>query len=266
MLLATYPFSEVDPTILFGRVIQQTVVLAFVYVMAISFWLKYATKKKTREVLTLSTAFTLLATTLLAGTIPMVLALVDPASFWIYGLPVWPGFQLWWTNLAYITTTVASFLILLLTLFIFKRPHKFVVAAFGIFIFLFDIWIFQPYGGVSVWAIMNGIPMGAMFFGINFTPWIYLLVSSEGIRKKTSSRSYKHLLGLFSAGALSMIVSYFMFGLRQILASRLDPNVVQLFDILYWTFFVLTAVLVYLGYASPEFYVNWLKRRYDESG
>jgi hypothetical protein len=260
-LQVTYPFQEWDPTLLFWQVIQQTIVVAFVLGMAITFWVKYVTKKRTKEVMTLSVAFTLLCLTFVAGTVPMVFALVDPSNFWIYGFPVWPGFQVWWTNLAYVLTTTSSVLVLWLTQMVFKRPHKYAVVGFACFVVIFDIWIFQPYGGVSVWAIMSGIPMGAMFFAINFTPWLYLLVSSEDIRKRASKGSSRHLLGFFSIGALFMILSYFMFGLRQILASRMDVHV---FEILYWTFFILTAVFVYLGYASPEFLLKRLKKKYGE--
>ncbi len=262
IIQAAYPYEEWDLSVLNAQVIQQAVVIAFVIAVTCSFWIKYTTKKKTKEVLTLSFAFTLLSVSLIAGTIPMVFALVDPSNIWIFGLPVWPGFQLEWINFAYIATTTASFLILWLTNMVFRRPHKIVIVVFAACIVAFDIWIFRAYGGISVWDFMDGIPMGVMFFGINFTPWCYLLVSSEDIRRKATRKSDKRLLSLFSLGALWMLLSFFMFGLRQILASSMDVHV---FDVLYWTFFVLTGVFIFLGYATPEFFMKWLKKRYGES-
>jgi hypothetical protein len=255
MLLATVPYEEFDQTLLFYQMLIQLVSIGFMIVVSGMMWQKYL-ERKTKEILFVALYMTLFWIGLACGTIPIVLCLYARHFDLIFGIPLGNGLHLWWTNFSYLVISIATIFMFRFIQLLFRRPSKYSYIFFIGLNIIFNIW--SIYHGIFVYTPGSSsltLPMSGIYLFLGFQLWVSLFWLSAKDLKKIEPSPYRAGLKLISISALFMILGYVFYMLNVFISG---------IGILVWGFYLITAVLLYLGFLLPPWFRKRLEKRYPK--
>lgn len=247
------PYEEFDQTLLLYQAILQLVAFGVVMFLSAILWVRVK-QRKTSEVKLLALAFTLLAISFLAATIPQLFCLFDRSNDLIFGIPLGGGSHLWWTNFSMVLISISSISLFKFMQLVFQKPGN---RAFWVYLaanVAFMVW--NIYEGVFLYVPGAGsmsLPLSVLFLLIVFYLWASLFRYALQVTRRVEKSIYRTGMYLIAVSAILLIASYLSWVLNVLLPAF------RFFAVAYWIFYIATAFLLYVGYILP----NWFRRLVD---
>lgn len=265
-----YPYHDQklnDPVYLFEELLFQSAVSIILLFLATMIFLKYRKNHKP-EVMNLALTFLFMGLSFASATIPMIFAFVAPYEDIINGIPIfYENMHFWWTNICYLLMAISVLFLLQFINVTFEEDNpRFLFWIFLGLVAIFSIW--DIYQGVVVHSLdttagsLPTVPWGIIFMIIGVIPWVLMMILAGKLYKRLDASVFKTGIKFIGYSALCTILSYVMFILGSFMT---DTLIIKITDISYFSFFIFTAILLYVGYTLPPWFKKMIESRISAS-
>ncbi len=249
------PYEEYPRRDLLVIIIVQTIFMVIVAYLIFSLINKYR-RKKVNEVKILAIFFVLLELSCLTAWLPKLLNYINLPIDLIYGIPVWGGKRLWWTNFSYVFNTASTIWLIIFTQNLFKVEKPNIVKIYTVAVIGFNIW--SVYHGIYVYkpgesSLTMGLSIYLIALSLYSTSFLYRYARRDISRLPASV--YRFGYQIIYISALLSIIAYLYWALSIMLSLPKWASAIS------WVVNTIVLVLMSLGLTLPQWLRNFAKKQ-----